>query len=190
VGDAVKVGGAVGLFITKYPDKGGDVAKVLGKYAFPHAPDLVKLKVLDVIFDGAATRLISKYGDEVLPDLITIADKNGDLSKTIGVAKSGSEVRWLEEGTSSWGWTHIKRPNRWNEITAKFGPKTEEEVQSMIFDTIKSSDEVRSIPGDEYKYIKSFLSADGSTMYEFSVIVSDRTFGIGKGNVITAHPGV
>jgi hypothetical protein len=43
VGDAVKVGGAVGLFVTKYLDKGGDVAKILGKYAFPNAPDIVKL---------------------------------------------------------------------------------------------------------------------------------------------------
>jgi len=104
VGDAVKVGGAVGLFITKYPDKGGDVAKALGKYAFPHAPAIVKINVLDIIFDGAATRLVSKYGDEILPDLITIADKNVDLSKIIGVAKNGNDIRWLENGDNLRGW--------------------------------------------------------------------------------------
>jgi hypothetical protein len=189
IGDGVKTGAAVGLFIGKYPEKALDVAKALGKYAFPHAPDLVKLEVLDIIFEGAATRLVAKYGDDVLQDLVVIAENNGNLAKTIGVAKSGGEVRWLEEGTSSWGWTHIKRPQRWQQITDKFGPKTEEEVQNMIFDTIRSSDQVVVIPGDQYKYVKNFPTKDGS-MYQFSVIVSDRAQGIGKGNVITAHPGV
>jgi hypothetical protein len=51
--DGVKTGAAVGLFLGKYPEKALDVAKALGKYAFPHAPDMVKLEVLDIIFEGA-----------------------------------------------------------------------------------------------------------------------------------------
>ncbi len=39
IGDGVKTGAAVGLFIGKYPEKALDVARALGKYAFPHAPD-------------------------------------------------------------------------------------------------------------------------------------------------------
>jgi hypothetical protein len=148
-----------------------------------------KKVILDVLFDNADTRLVSKYGEAIITDLIVVAEKNGNLAKTIGVAKDGNNVRWLEEGTSEWGWTHIKRPQRWQQITDKFGSKTEEEVQNMILDTIRSSDQVIAISGDQYKYVKNFPTEDGF-MYQFSVIVSDRAQGIGKGNVITAHPGV
>lgn len=80
VGDGVKVGAAVGLFIGKYPDKAVDVAKALGKYAFPHAPDIVKLEVLDIIFNGVASALndIHKVPTNVLVEL---ADKGVDLRK-------------------------------------------------------------------------------------------------------------
>ena len=189
VGDGVKTIFAVGLFVRK-TGKAAEVAEVLAKYVLKEVPNTAVVRqVLDEVFEGAATRLVEKYGDNILQDLIVIAENNGDLRKTIGVAKSGNEIRWLEEGTSTWGWTHIKRPDRWQQIMDKFGSKTEEEVQNMIFDTIESSDQIIAVPGDQYKYVKNFPTVDGS-MYQFSVIVSDRAQGIGKGNVITAHPGV
>ncbi|NJD75615.1 MAG: hypothetical protein FIB08_00775 [Candidatus Methanoperedens sp.] len=124
-----------------------------------------------------------------------VYENGGELKKTLNVIErtedSGSVIRWLEDGTSTWGWTHIKRPERLDQITSKFGPKTEQEVQEMIFETLKSGEIIKSksLIGDKYQYAKKFLAKDGS-LFEFSVVVSDRPIGIGRGNVITAFPGV
>ncbi|WP_164997802.1 hypothetical protein [Methanolobus psychrotolerans] len=201
VGDAVKVGGAVGLFITKYPDKGGDVAKALGKYAFPHAPDLVKLKVLDIIFDGAATRLVNKHGNEILPDLVTLADKDVDLSKVIGVAKNGNDIRWLENGDDLRGWVHID--GRHIEGTLKEGlyttffpvgqtisrngvPRTlssvmdKKDVEDLICEAVKRGN---IDPNDPYAYI--FKPSDNGFNYGIDEM---RVIFDSKGNIKTAYP--
>ncbi|KCZ72848.1 hypothetical protein ANME2D_01283 [Candidatus Methanoperedens nitroreducens] len=188
LGDAVKVSGAVGLFITKYPSKAIDVGKVLARYVLKYVPfEGVKLGALDAIYGGAVSAL--KKGDITADDILKVVENNRDLRKTIGVTKRDDEVRWLEEGTSTWGWTKIKEVH-WAQIIDKFGSKTEQEVQEMIFDTIKYGEIAKSIPGDQYKYTKKFTAKDGS-LHDFSVVVSDRPFemgGIGKGNVVTAFP--
>ena len=154
LGDAVKVGGAVGLFVRKYPGKSDDVAKILGKHVLPHAPEIVKVKVLDVIFDGAATRLIGKYETTVI-DLLKVVEKNSDLGKTISVIKNkGGKVVWLEEGLTEAEAVALKRnPSGWkhifedhiksydnidgNDFAKKFDPtglnyRNEESIQNLI----------------------------------------------------------
>lgn len=61
---------------------------------------------------------MSKYGDEILFDLITIADKNGDLSKTLVVMKSQTgRVVWLKEGlTEAEAKALNKKPAGWKHI--------------------------------------------------------------------------
>lgn len=145
-----------------------------------------KKVILDVLFDNAATRLVGKYGEAIIADLIVVAEKNGNLAKTIGIAKDGNNVRWLEEGTSSWGWTHIKNEH-WTDLMNVFGPKTEQQVQEMILETIRSGEITKAIPGDQYKYTKEFLDENG-VLQKLHVVVSDRYMGIGRGNTVTAYP--
>ncbi|WP_094227741.1 hypothetical protein [Methanolobus psychrotolerans] len=80
IGDAVKVGGAVGLFVTKYPSKVVDIAKVLAKHVLPYAPELVKIKTLDAVFDGAASALKSTH---YVPTntIMRLADAGVDLKR-------------------------------------------------------------------------------------------------------------
>jgi len=189
LGDAVKVSGAVGTFVVKYPSKISDVGKVLAKYVLKYVPsDLVKIKTLDKLSDNVASTLTK--GDIGADDLLKVIENNGDLGKTLGVVKrSEGSVRWLEEGTSTWGWTKIKEVH-WNDITNVFGPKTEQNVQELIFDTIKNGEITKSILGDQYKYTKKFMDQNGK-LQKFHVVVSDRSVeigGIGKGNVVTGFP--
>jgi hypothetical protein len=185
IGDGVKTIFAVGLFARK-TGKAAEVAEVLAKYVLKEVPNTaVVRKVLDEVFEGAATRLVERYGDDILQDLIVIAENNGDLRKTIGVVKRSTEVRWLEEGTSTWGWTHIK-DKHWSDLIAVFGYKSEDEIQKMIFETIKSGT-IEAKPGDQYKYTKEFFDENGKLQRQH-VVVSDRSEGIGRGNIITAFP--
>ena len=55
------------------------------------------LKTLDRLYDDVASNLIDDKIDA--DDLLKIIDDNGNLGKTLGVAKaSGERVIWLEEG--------------------------------------------------------------------------------------------
>jgi len=189
-GDVVKTSGIVGKFILKYGDdakKISKIAKYVSKFLLQHAPDSVSLKVLDVMYDGAATTL--KRDDIPVKNILSVVENSGRIGKTLNIIKDSSgKVRWLEEGTATWGWTHIKRPDRLNQITKKFGPKTEQEIQEMVFSTIKSPDIIINNKEESFKYTKEFFDKDG-LLYGFSVVVSDRPKGgIGKGNVVTAFP--
>lgn len=108
----------------KYPSKLNEIQKVVVPLIKYVPLNQAKKVIPDILFDNAATKLINKYGEAIIADLITVAEKNGNLAKTTGIAKDENNVRWLEEGASSWGWTHIKSPQRWQQITDKFGPKT------------------------------------------------------------------
>ncbi|KAF5421675.1 MAG: hypothetical protein C5S41_10990 [Candidatus Methanomarinus sp.] len=179
----------MGTFVVKYPGKISDVGKVLAKYVLKYVPsDLVKIKTLNKLSDNVASTLIKDDIDA--DDLLKIIENNGNLGKTLGVVKmSDGSVRWLEEGTSTWGWTKIKEAH-WNDITNVFGPKTEQKVQEMIFDTIKNGEITKSIPRDQYKYSKEFVDQNGK-LQKFHVVVSDRSAeigGIGIGNVVTVFP--
>jgi len=117
----VKTASTIALFATKYSSKGNDIQKVMVSLLKYVPLNQAKKVIIDVLYSGAATRLINKYGDEVLPDLITIADKNGDLSKTLVVMKSQTgRVVWLEEGlTLSEAKALNKKPAGWNHIFEK-----------------------------------------------------------------------
>jgi len=194
----------VGTFVVKYPGKISDVGKVLAKYVLKYVPsDLVKIKTLNklssilindlghVINESITNVASTLIKDDIdADDLLKIIENNGNLGKTLGVVKmSDGSVRWLEEGTSTWGWTKIKEAH-WNDITNVFGPKTEQKVQEMIFDTIKNGEITKSIPRDQYKYSKEFVDQNGK-LQKFHVVVSDRSAeigGIGIGNVVTVFP--
>jgi hypothetical protein len=190
LGDAGKTSGTVGLFITKYPGKTSAVARILARHVLKYVPfENVKLAVLDKIYKGVATRL--RIGDITADDLLKVVDNGarrpGDLSRTLGVVKHklSGEVRWLEEGTNTWGWTKIREVH-WSDIEAVFGPKTEDEVKEMIFKTLKESDTIEVKEGS-IRYTMKFLDDEGKPQL-LHVVVSDRVDGIGRGNVVTAFP--
>jgi hypothetical protein len=159
LGDAVKVSGAVGTFVAKYPSKISDVGKVLAKYVLKYVPsDLVKIKTLDKLSDNVASTLIK--GDIGADDLLKVIENNGDLGKSLGVVKrSDGSVRWLEEGlTVAEAKALGKRPSGWNHIFEKhikdyndiesnqfakaFDPtgsnyRSAESIQSLIYDSIR-----------------------------------------------------
>jgi hypothetical protein len=159
----VKTAAAVGLFMAKYSSKANDVQKVMVPLLKYVPLNQAKKAILDVLYSGAATRLINKYGDEILPDLITIADKNGNLAKTIDVMKSSTgRVVWLEEGLTEAealalkrkpaGWKHIiedhVRDGEYsnidkNDFAGAFDPngqgyRTNEGIQSLISEGISN----------------------------------------------------
>ncbi|WP_094229198.1 hypothetical protein [Methanolobus psychrotolerans] len=161
VGDGVKTAAAVGMFTTKYSSKANDIQKVMVPLLKYVPLNQAKKIILDVLYSGAATRLVGKYGDEILPDLITIADKNGNLAKTIDVMKSNTErVVWLEEGLTKAeaealdktpvGWKHIFEKHikdyddvSLNQFANAFDPsgtnyRSAETVQSLINEGISN----------------------------------------------------
>jgi len=187
-GDGEKVVKNAGKHLIKYPEKAAELGKAMVKYgaidALPY--DGVKVALLNLYWEGAATRFIKESVTSA--DVLKVA-KSGSLEKTLNVIKhSDGTVVWLEKGTSTWGWQHIFEGHL-SDITNKFGSKTEAQVQDMIYSTIKAPDRTILNTGEEIQYIKKFIDKNGQ-LYEFSVIVSDRTAGIGKGNVLTAYPGV
>jgi hypothetical protein len=158
LGDAVKVSGAVGTFVVKYPSKISDVGKVLAKYVLKYVPsDLVKIKTLNKLSDNVASTLIKDDIDA--DDLLKIIENNGNLGKTLGVVKmSDGSVRWLEEGLtvaeakalgrSPSGWKHIfeRHIKEYNDIGSNqfanaFDPtglnyRSAESIQSLIYNSI------------------------------------------------------
>ncbi|WP_094229195.1 hypothetical protein [Methanolobus psychrotolerans] len=183
VGDGVKTAAAVGMFTTKYSSKANDIQKVMVPLLKYVPLNQAKKVILDVLYSGAATRLISKYGDEVLPDLITIADKNGDLSKTIGVTKSGSEVRWLEEGNSISGWTHIVKKHITGEIAggSKFpSSMNQDQIMEIVLQSVKEGTETVTIDKKgRVTYLYEHLSPDGWTI---------KTIVGSNGYIVTSFP--
>ncbi|MEA3294817.1 MAG: VWA domain-containing protein, partial [Euryarchaeota archaeon] len=158
LGDAVKVSGAVGTFVVKYPGKISDVGKVLAKYVLKYVPsDLVKIKTLDKLSDNVASTLIK--GDIGADELLKVIENNGDLGKTLDLVKSGDEVRWLEEGLTvaeakalgkkPAGWKHIfeKHIKDYNDVDKnQFADafdrtgsnyRSEESIQNIIYDCIR-----------------------------------------------------
>ena len=190
IGDGVKTGAALTLFLGKYPLKLNDIQKVVVPLLKYLPVNQAKKIILDILHSGAATRLLDLNLGAHIDDLIVLAERRVDLQKTIAVWKSKNGILvWLGEGIQdSWGWEHIKRPDRWQQITDKFGPKTEEEVKQMIYDTVKDWEVINHVHGDRITFTKEFLDTDG-VFSPFSVGVSDRASGLGPGRVITARPG-
>jgi len=181
----VKTSAALSLFFAKYPWKFNEVRKVIVPLLKYVPLNQAKKVILITLYKGAATRLVNKYGEAVIPDLVVVAEKHGNLEKTLGVAKRDNDVRWLEEGTSTWGWTHIKDRHLADFINM-FGYKTDDKIEEMIFDTIKSGT-IEAKVGDQYKYTKDFLDVNGK-LQRLHVVVSDKSVGIGRGNIVTAFP--
>ncbi|AKB73460.1 hypothetical protein MSLAZ_0199 [Methanosarcina lacustris Z-7289] len=159
IGDGVKTGAALSLFLVKYPSKLNDVQKVVVPLLKYVPLNQAKKVVLDALFDNAATRLVNKYGEVIIADLIVVAEKNGNLEKTIGVVKSeAGRVVWLEEGITEAeakvlgkkpaGWKHIfedhiKSYNSidGNDFAKKFDPsgsnyRNEESIQNLIHEGV------------------------------------------------------
>lgn len=179
-------------FIAKHPqkvDSGLEIMNHLWRQGIYHLelPLATKVGMLDNAFEGAVTRL---NGQGVADDVVVaVYERGGNLGKTMRAGeRSDGKIVWLEEGTSKWGWQHIVEGHK-SQITTKFGPKTDQEIQNMIYNTMISPDQVITKPGIEYQYIKMYTDVSGN-LKEFSVIVSDMTGGIGLGNVVTAHPGI
>jgi hypothetical protein len=85
----------------KYPSKLNKIQKVVVPLIKYVPLNQAKKVIPDILFDNAATKLINKYGEAIIADLIAVAEKNGNLAKTTGIAKDENNVRWLEEGASS-----------------------------------------------------------------------------------------
>ena len=185
LGDAVKVSGAVGTFVVKYPGKISDVGKVLAKYVLKYVPsDLVKIKTLNKLSDNVASTLIKDNIDA--DDLLKIIENNGNLGKTLGVVKmSDGSVRWLEEGTSTWGWKHIfeEHIEDYNDVDknqfAKSLDRTgsnyrsEESIQNLIYDCIREG-KIDKDTGNYYYKVTS----------EYAV----KTVVGSNGYIVTARP--
>lgn len=109
---------AVSLFLVKYPLKLNDIQKVVVPLLKYLPVNQAKKVILDVLFDNAATRLINKYGEIIIADLIVVAEKNGNLAKTVGVVKNQEgKVYWLEEGmTRAEARALGKKPAGWKHI--------------------------------------------------------------------------
>jgi hypothetical protein len=164
---------AVGLFARK-TGKAAEVAEVLAKYVLKEVPNAAVVRqILDELFEGAATRLVEKYGDNILQDLIVVAENNGDLRKTLGVVKATSDgsVMWLEEGrlvsakdATTWvedvggsGWIHMRNnrvinPNG-NQFL-RYGSKyaDEEEIKALILEAARYGDKFVNSKGIWCKY--------------------------------------
>jgi hypothetical protein len=195
LGDAVKVSGAVGTFVVKYPGKISDVGKVLAKYVLKYVPsDLVKIKTLNKLSDNVASTLIKDDIDA--DDLLKIIENNGNLGKTLGVVKmSDGSVRWLEEGLtvaeakalgrSPSGWKHIfeEHIEDYNDVDknqfAKSLDRTgsdyrsEESIQNLIYDCIREG-KIDKDTGNYYYKVTS----------EYAV----KTVVGSNGYIVTARP--
>ncbi|WP_156165811.1 hypothetical protein [Methanosarcina sp. 2.H.A.1B.4] len=147
-----------------------------------------KKVILDVLFDNAATRLLNLNLGAHVDDLIVLAERGVDLQKTMGVLRAcDGRLAWLGEGLeNSWGWLHIIREKRLQQIRDKFGPVPLEKVEQMIYETMKDGQVTKYVPGDRITYTKEFPDKNG-VLAPFSVGVSDRSTGISPGRVMTAH---
>lgn len=125
-----------------------------------------------------------------IDDIIVLAERGVDLQKTMGILRAyDGRLAWLGEGIQdSWGWLHIIRDERLQQIRDKFGPKTLEEIEQMIYDTLREGQVTKYDPEDRITYTKKFLCPDG-TEFDFSVGVSDRPTGLSPGRIMTARPG-
>ncbi|WP_082105964.1 VWA domain-containing protein [Methanosarcina sp. 1.H.T.1A.1] len=79
VGDGVKTGAAISLFVSKYPTKIFEVCKVLSK-VLDDLPPYTALKVMDSLCDDAASALHTAHSVSV-DTLIKLFDKGVDLNK-------------------------------------------------------------------------------------------------------------
>ncbi|MBP2146415.1 hypothetical protein J2129_001869 [Methanofollis sp. W23] len=90
-GDGVKVTGAVACFTGKYPWKAKELGVLLSKEIMPHLPDSIKIDVWNVLYDGAASRLIKKY-DLNADDVSKLTTRGVDLSEVTVAVKVGDDV--------------------------------------------------------------------------------------------------
>jgi len=190
LGDAVKVSGAVGTFVVKYPGKISDVGKVLAKYVLKYVPsDLVKIKTLNKLSDNVASTLIKDDIDA--DDLLKIIENNGNLGKTLGVVKmSDGSVRWLEEGLtvaeakalgrSPSGWNHILEKHKEHFMDA-FGVSIESDMETLIYRSVKKGS-LQVIP----------IEKGGGTIYVYYVTIDKpmTTIVSSNGYIVTSHPGL
>lgn len=187
--DAVKVSGVVGLFVTKYPSKAGDVGKVLAKNVLKYVPfESVKLGVMDAVYGGIVSAL--KKGDITADDLLKVAENNGDLGKTLGVVKrSDGSISWLEEGlTEAEAKVLGKRPSGWKHILEeheddfiKYGISGENEIKELIYISVKDGSP-QTIP----------IEVGGGTVY-ILYVTSDKpitTIVGSNGYIVTSYPGL
>jgi len=187
LGDSEKSLNAARKVVTKYPGKAVELGVYISKQILPYVPDeVVKLDIWDWCFNGAGRRLVQ--GDVTADNVLTVINRGGKLDETLNVIKrSDGTVVWLQEGKSTWGWQHIK-DGHLTDFKNKFGDATTEAgVQEMIFTTIKSPDQVIRYPENKIEYIKTFTDKNGEPC-QIMTVVSDRVNGIGKGNIVTAHP--
>jgi hypothetical protein len=160
-GDVAKITGIIGIFVVKHASDEKWLIKtgrVLAKHFLKYIPiNEIKRAALNTLYNNKATELISRYG-VVEDDILAIIDNNGDLVKTIGVAKSGSRVSWLEEGLTRVeaetlgkkgpvGWKHIFEEHIKNfygpdnQFAKAFGEqyRSAESIQGLIYDCIKAN---------------------------------------------------
>lgn len=90
-GDDVKVTGAVACFTSKYPWKAKELGVLLSKEIMPHLPDSIKIDVWNVLYDGAASRLITKY-DLNADDVSKLTTRGVDLADVAHVVKVGDDA--------------------------------------------------------------------------------------------------
>jgi hypothetical protein len=199
LGDGVKTAAATSLFLTKYPSKINDVQKAVVPLLKYVPLNQAKKILIDVMYSGAATRLVGNHGATV-DDLLVVAEKNGDLVKTFGVTKSGSDVKWLEEGrlgsatdSSTWiydkggkGWLHIRNNHvinpSGNQFAQKFGLEftDEERIKDLIFRSIEQGvgeKNVDNLGRVSYLYITEVQSGK-----YLRTIVNE------VGEILTSHP--
>lgn len=142
-----------------------------------------KKVILDVLFDNAATRLVGKYGEAIIADLIVVAEKNGNLAKTLDVVKGDTGIRWLEEGNSFSGWMHIVKKHITGETAGgtKFpSSMNENQVKELVLQSIRDGSETITFDSRGRKtFIYDYISPEG---FNVKTIVGDN------GYIVTSYP--
>ncbi|MDO9098225.1 MAG: CARDB domain-containing protein, partial [Candidatus Methanoperedens sp.] len=184
VGDALKTSSAVGLFVAKHADdvkKASRLGRILSKTILKYTPDIVTTKVLDVIYDGAATLL--KNDKISTDDVRKVAASNGYLKDTYGIIKENGRLRWLEKGTSDSGWTKIKMKHITGEKPggSKFPSSlSESQVKDLIYKSIEKGNWKEVVDKKGRKgYIYDFVAETGLRM---------RTFVGENGYIVSSYP--
>ncbi len=155
LGDAIKVSGGVGTFVTKYPSKVSDVAKILAKHVLKYVPDSVIKATLKAIYKTGEIEALLNKGVNI--KVIREAIEKGIDPKDLSYAtKLGDQLRYLTKER----WAHIFgrhidgsiKPNAYtsffptgNKIPADVKrteftlPKTmdDADVETLIFETIE-----------------------------------------------------
>jgi hypothetical protein len=174
---------AVSLFLVKYPLKLNDIQKVVVPLLKYLPVNQAKKVILDVLFDNAATRLINKYGEIIIADLIVVAEKNGNLAKTIDIAKRSGEVRWLEEGDLRSGWMHIVKKHITGEIVGgtKFPSSMDQnQIKDLVLQSIRDGSETISFDSKGRKtFMYDYIFPEGLNV---KTVVGDN------GYIVTSFP--